>query len=218
MAISYPRDLPLACSIWSATLDLIDNVASSPSGGGKMNLTQVDDPLWRFALRTGTLMPDQAGSWSAWASSLRGGLRTFIASDSRHRAPLAYPSATAPADIAGGWTGTAGVSAVGAGGALTLTGLPVGYMIRAGDRIGVEQGPVLRRGYYKALEDVTSNGGGAATVIVAPFLHTTIFSPGAVARLWRPKAEFVIDWSTWREDEESLPRYASVGFEAWQKL
>ena len=216
MAITYPRELPLPCSIWSATLDLADNVTGSPSGGGKMNLTQVDDPLWRAVIRWGTLGPSGRGICSAWKNSLRGGLRSFIASDTRRRTPLAYPDATVPADISGAWGGTAVVTSLGLSGVLGLSGLPGSYKFSAGDRIGLEQSG--RRGYYEVIEAVTANGSGVASVTVAPFLHTTIFTTAATARVWQPKAEFTIDWSAWREDEADDPRYASVSFEAWQKL
>lgn len=214
MAITYPRDLPSCVRV--AALELVENVSASPSGGGKMNLTQVDDPLWKLRAETWTIRQETRALWSAWKKSLRGGLRSFIAYDTRQKTPLAYPNATAPADIASGWAGTASVGSLGTSGALGLTGLPAGYMARAGDRVGIEQSG--RRGYYEILEDVTASGGGAATVTVAPFLHTAIFTAGATARLWRPKAEFVIDWSNWAEPEGSLPKYATVSFEAWQKL
>lgn len=216
MTVTYPRELHSCVRV--AAIELVDNVVGSPSGGGKINLTQVDDPTWKLRADTWTLLQATRAGWSAWKNSLRGGLRTFVASDSRLPTPLAYPDAEVPADISVGWAGTAAVATLGLGGALSLSGLPAGYHIREGDRLGIEQGSPLRRGYYEALEDVTASGGGAASVTVAPFLHTGIFSPGATARLWRPKAEFIIDWTSWTEDEDNRPKYATVSFEAWQKL
>ncbi len=173
--------------------------------------------MWRFRLSTYTLRPPALAEWISWKNSLRGGLRTFVASDSRRSAPLTYPTATAPGDVSSGWSGTATVTSVGTSGALGLSGLPTAYQFKAGDRIGLEQGSPLRRGYYEVLEDVTASG-GAATVTVAPFLHTGIFTTSATARIWRPTCELVIDWQSWTETEGDIPTFAAISFEAWQKL
>ncbi|ADH87362.1 hypothetical protein Snov_0025 [Ancylobacter novellus DSM 506] len=216
MAITYPRSLP-ACGARRVALELFDPVVSAASKRGLViNRTQVVDPLWR--LRAETHMLRQPAEWIAWGASLGGGLRTFLASDSRYRQPLAYPNAGVPGDVAAGWDGTADVTALGSGGALSLALLPSSYQITAGDRIGLEQGSPLRRGYYMALEDVTASAGGVATVTVTPFLHTAIFTAAATARLWRPSAEFVLDPSTWPENPGALPRWSSFSFEAWQTI
>lgn len=216
MTITYPRSLP-ACGARRVALDLFDPVVSAASGRGLViNRTQVVDPIWR--LRGETYTRRGPGEWAAWGASLGGGLRTFVASDSRYRRPLAYPNAEAPGDISAGWSGLADVTALGAGGALSLALLPAAYQFKAGDRIGLEQGSPLRRGYYTVLEDVTASAGGIATVTVAPFLHTGIFTAAATARLWRPSAEFVLDASTWREEAGARPGWSTFSFEAWQKL
>lgn len=216
MAITYPRSLP-ACGARLIALDLFDPVVAAASKRGLViNRTQVVDPIWR--LRVETYTRRGPGEWAAWGASLGGGLRTFLASDSRYRRPLAYPNAEAPGDISPGWAGTAAITALGAGGALSLVSLPAAYKIKAGDRIGIQQGSPVRYGYYVALEDVTASGGGAATVTVAPFLHTGIFTAPGTARMWRPSAEFVLDASTWREEPGARPGWSTFSFEAWQKL
>lgn len=213
MAISYPRELP-SYRLTDGSIDLVANVSMSPSGKGAfMNLTQVSDPVWRGRFVTIPMPLGQDAAWVSWATSLRGGFRSFIAHDPRHKQPLAYRSAQAPADIAAGWGGTGTVAALGTGGVLSLTGLPTSYQITAGDRIGIEQGG--RRGYYEALESVTATGGEAA-VTVAPFLHTSLFGVGALARLWRPACEFTIDWQSWSQTGEA--NFPGFSFEAWQKL
>lgn len=216
MAITYPRNLP-ACGARRVAFELLDPVVSSPSKRGLViNRTQVVDPIWHLRAETYTLR--QPAEWAAWGASLRGGLRTFLASDSRYRRPLAYPNAEAPGDISPGWAGTAAITALGAGGALSLVNLPAAYKIKAGDRIGIQQGSPVRYGYYQALEDVTATAGGAAAVTVAPFLHTNIFTAPGTARLWRPGVEFVLDASSWREEPGARPGWSTFSFEAWQKL
>lgn len=138
MALTFPRPLP-ECGLRSGTLTLAENVAMSPSGKGAFaNLTQVNDPVWLFAGETYTLRPALRAEWGAWKISLQGGLRSFLAFDTRRRAPLAYAGARSPDDIKAGWAGTANVVTLGAGGVLiraaweavddvTVTGVDVMY-------------------------------------------------------------------------------------------
>lgn len=218
MALVFPRDLP-GCGARTVLLELADNVAMSASAGGRViNRSQVNDPVWRCSVETYTLRAPGRAEWGAWKNSLLGGLRSFLVVDSRRRWPLAYPDARAPAQISAGWAGTASVTALGAGGMLTLAGLPAGYKLTAGDRIGLEQGTPLRRGYYEVMESVTASGAGVVAVPVAPFLHATIFTTAAVARLWQPRCECVIDWQSWRDQTGGVPSMGTMNFEAWQKL
>ena len=219
MALTFPRPLP-ECGARSGVLSLAENVAMSPSAKGAfMNLSQVNDPVWLFACETYTLRAAPRAEWGAWKASLQGGLRSFLAFDSRRRAPLAYAGARSPVDIKAGWDGTAGVVSLGAGGVLTLSGLPAQYRFTPGDRIGIEQGAPLRRGYYEVIEGAGADGAGNAVVTVTPFLHTALFAaPGAVARLWRPACELVIDWTSWRDENGALPRLGFISFNAWQRI
>lgn len=218
MALTFPRPLP-ECGLRSGTLTLAENVAMSPSGKGAFaNLTQVNDPVWLFAGETYTLRPALRAEWGAWKISLQGGLRSFLAFDTRRRAPLAYAGARSPDDIKAGWAGTANVVTLGAGGVLTLSGLPAQYRFTPGDRIGIEQGAPLRRGYYEVIEPAGADGAGSATVTVAPFLHTALFSPGAVARLWRPVCELVLDWPSGGDENGALPSLGTFTFSAWQRI
>lgn len=214
MAITYPREL-FSYSLSEGALELADNVAMSPSGNGTfINLSRVNDPVWLYRLTSGLIYPADVAAWSAWAKSLQGGLKTFLAYDVRRRAPLAYPDAEGPSDIAAGWSGLATATALGLGGALALSGLPAYYTLSAGDRIGLEQGG--RYGYYEIIETVTATSGGVATVTVIPFLHTVYFTTSAVVRVWRPKAKLVLNWSSWREPTTQEPQ--QISFTAFQRI
>lgn len=193
MAITYPRQLINNSRIQECWFDLIDDVAFSPSGrGSKINLTQVNDFIWKGNFKTPPLERSEAPVWQAWHKSLRGGLKTFIAYDIRRANPYAYPAAITPADIGAGWTGTAVVTALGLSGAISLSGLPAAYNFKCGDRLGLEQN--TNYGYYECIEDTTAVA-GVATVTVTPFLHTGFFTTAAVCRVWRPWCQFLIgDW------------------------
>lgn len=215
MAITYPRQLPNNAKMQECWFDLIDNVAASPSGRNQtlINLSQTDDPVWRGQFLSPLLLHTERPVWSSWHKSLRGGLKTFIAYDVRHSRPLAYQSANTPADIQVGWDGTASVSSL-SGATLGLTGLPANYQFKAGDRVGLEQSS--KYGYYEVLEDVTGNAGGVASITVAPFLHTGLFTTSAVCRVWRPWCQFLIDQTSW--NEQGTVEITPVSFNGVQRL
>jgi hypothetical protein len=83
-----------------------------------------------------------------------------------------------------------------------------------GDHLALEENG--KYGFYEILEDKTANGSGVVTLTVAPFIHTTLFSTAATARLWQPKAEFIIDWQSWKEQATLNP--TPISFEAYQVL
>ncbi len=213
MAITFPRELP-NYRMQECWFDIADNIAASISGNGTViNLSQTVDPVWQGTFATGILYPDQQALWSAWRKSLRAGLKTFLAYDIRRAAPLAYPFAKVPGDILSGWNGTATVTALGLSGALSLSGLPAAYQFKAGDRIGLEQAGYY--GYHEIVEDVAAVA-GVAVVTVTPFLFTGLFTTSAVARVWRPKCQFVIDPKSWTESGVVEP--SNVTFKASQRL
>jgi hypothetical protein len=212
--ITFPRELP-SYHVSECWFDIVDNVTSSPSGKGtKINLSQVNDPVWQGTFATGLLYPGDLAIWSAWRKSLRAGLKTFLAYDVRRRTPIAYPTAKTPADIKAGWDGSAVITSLGLSGALGLSGLPANYQFKAGDRIGMTEN--ANYGYHEVVEDILGNGAGIATVTVTPFLFTGIFSTAAVAQLWQPRCQFQIDPTTWVESGTVEP--APVTFKGYQRL
>ncbi|TPK38703.1 hypothetical protein [Mesorhizobium sp. B2-5-3] len=215
MTITYPRDLP-DYQLTECTFDLMDNVSSSASGKGlQINLSQVVDPTWKATIQTRLRKPTEYAStaiWSAWKKSLRG-MKPFVAYDFGRPNPIAYLTAAASTDIAPAWNGTATVTSLGLSGALGLSGLPATYQAKVGDRVGLEEGG--HYGYYEVLEDKTAVA-GVATLTVAPFLHTTVFTTAAVARLWRPKCQFILDWNSW--SAPATRDFGAISFNAYQRL
>ncbi len=212
--ITYPRELP-SYHLSQGWIDMIDNIALSPSGKGTViNLSQVNDPVWKGTFETGLLSVAEQAVWSSWRKSLRGGLKTFLAYDVRRQTPLAYPTAKLPTDISGAWDGNAVVASLGLSGALGLSDLPANYQFKAGDRIGLVEDN--HYGYHEVMEDVVANGAGVAAVTVSPFLFTEVFTTAAVAVIWRPKCQFIIDVKTWAESGTVEP--SAVSFVGAQKL
>lgn len=215
MTITFPRPIVNNSHMSECWIDLIDNVAFSPSNNGNtLNLSQIADPQWSGTFITPILERSERPLWSAWRKSLRGGLKTFTAYDVRNAAPFAYPTAKVATDIAAGWNGQAVVTSLGTSGLLTLGSLPASYKFKIGDRVGLEQAGHF--GYYEVLEDVTASSGGAAMITVAPFLHTTLFTTSAVCRVFRALCQFMIDQSTW--SESGAVENAAISFKGIQRL
>ena len=214
MTLTFPVDLP-AGKLLECSFDLVDPILSVRSGRSqKVNLAQVEDPIWQATIRTSNLERSQRAAWRAWRKSLRGGLNFFYAWDFARRAPLAYWSATNAGDILVNWDGSAAVAALSASGDLQLSGLPAGYEISADDPIGLVEGTV--RGYFSALESVTASGAGTATVQVAPAEHFGAFTTTASAQLWRPVVMFTIDGDSWTLPE--IDGLSAASFTATQRL
>lgn len=194
---------------------LLDNVSGSRSNRGLLsNRSLVDDPLWRLDFRTGLLQLEAQYEWSGFIKSLRGGFEYLTAYDVKRLYLAGYPNAKSPDDVSSGWDGTATVVTVGASGVLTLANLPANYIAKIGDRVGLEQGDY--RGYYEIIENATANGDGDLVLTVTPLLHTRTFDDEAIARLWRPKAKFQIDWQSIRESGTREP--SDISFQAYQVL
>jgi hypothetical protein len=207
-------DLP-ALDLVECTFSLTEGTVSTPLNRGMaFNITEIFDPMWRVTVETPQLAREDRQIWHAWKISLRGGLNRFRAFDMGQLAPLAYEGAQSPSQIGSGWSGSASVVSVGLSGALTLAGVPGGYRASAGDRVELAQGPFTA--LYEILTPSTATGGGTLSLSVAPLLHTDTFNWSATARLWRPRALFIMDHSTWSHQVVGSPTPAT--FEGYQVL
>ena len=193
----------------------VESVGRARIGGGtSLALTETMDTVFRVDVQTIPLSPAVRAAWRAWRAKLRGGLDLFSLYDVTKKAPLAYAGANVSTDINASWNGTATVTALGASGALGLSGLPANYILTEGDYIALEESS--RVDLYQASATVTANGSGAVTVSVRPYLRTGIFSASAVARLVRPKGTFVLEPGSWSESAGVLP--SPISFSGIQRI
>jgi hypothetical protein len=202
-------------SLQQCTFTPVESVGRSRIGGGtSIALTETMETVFRVDVQTIDLTQADRAAWRAWRAKLRGGLDTFSLYDVSKATPLNYLTATASTDISGSWDGTADVTSLGASGALALASLPAAYVVSLGDYIALEEGG--RTDLYQASATVTANGSGVVTVSVRPYLRTGIFTASAVARLWRPKANFVLDPASWSESAGVLP--SPISFSGIQRI
>lgn len=213
--ISIPNTGLLVCKF-----NLLFSVSSTSIGGGvRYNVTETAPPSWVVQISTPPFHKESSeiGIWSSFISSLHGGINRFLVNDNFKMKPLAYWTAEASTDVDASWDGTAGVSALTAAGSLSLTGLPAGYVVSVGDRIGLEQtvSSVDRYGYHEVTSGGTANGSGVVTVTVMPFIKTGIFTTSATARLWKPIAAFIPDPEY---DFDQALKYGSLSFNGVQRV
>lgn len=189
-------------------------VSSGFNRGMTFNISQVSDPVWRVRVETKPLRRTDRQTWHAWKLSLKGGINRFRAFDMGQMAPLAYEGAQSPAQIGAGWSGNATVTSVGLSGALTLAGVPASYQASVGDRVELSQGAFTA--LYEIIAPAVATSGGALALTVAPLLHRSTFTTAAVARLWRPRALFIMDHTSWSHQVVANP--TSATFEGYQVL
>jgi hypothetical protein len=189
MPITYPRAMP-PVTLASAHLRLQRFQTVTTLYGGVTQVQERADPRWFLDMTTIPLTPTQAQRLAAWIDSLRGGLKTFLASHPVLCRPAAYYAGLPATRAAGGaFDGTASVSAL-TDTTISLTGLPASLVLGAGDRIGLTQAG--RYGLFRVLQDVTGSGGGAVTVDVEPRVNASLFTTAAVARLDQPLVEMFL--------------------------
>lgn len=217
MTIAFPRELPDPGGLRGASFDLRYAQARALARGGLPQVIEIGRPLWDARYETYALAETQVAAWEAWTASLRGGRRLFRAWHPLRRYGLAYRSGYDGMTRAGGgaFDGTATLASVGAAlDTMTISGLPAGLVISAGDMLSFAH--VAVQSLHRVVEGATASGGGGATVAVEPEI---IPSPPANAAVSLVKAwcNAVIDPSTmqlrWTSD-----RRAIVTFQAMQAL
>jgi hypothetical protein len=191
MAISYPRSIPEP--IRRVTFNLKHFVKGSGMGGPVVDSR---DPLWVAEYDTPPLTNLQLVEWRAWWVSLRGGIMPIYGYDPKLPYPVRYPGGVSSLTRAGGgaFDGTATITAI-ATRSITLGTLPAGFILTAGDKIGLIHG--TRRSLHMIVESVTANGSGVATVSVEPKIPTTIFSTSSTANLVRPVCRMMVVADSW---------------------
>lgn len=176
MTIAFPRAMPVyGVGIQRFELQRVDFL--SPRTDGRLNGITAGFPLWSATWTLTAMRLDRRQAWRAWVSSLRGPQRPFYGQDLTATLPLAYRES--------------GLSAFGGDAAswsintdrdlLTLTGLPSGFMLSAGDYIGFRWG-TSKRAMVRVLEAVA---GATVSFAIEPAVPSLV--PGnAIAHVKDP--------------------------------
>lgn len=200
MAIIYPRDMP-SCHFSQA--EFVPQYAQSHAlTGGGPNAVDLAPVLWRGAWTIDVITREDAGIWSAWLASLRGGLKTFKGVPPKRRWPLKYPRGFGGLNVAGGggaFSGAGNLSAIGVNrDTITVNQLPAGLILNPGDFVSIVVG--TRQHLHMIVEGGVSSGAGAVTVTVEPTIRPNAVT-GVAALLEAPYCEMGLsgDWQMVRD-------------------
>lgn len=191
MTIIHPR--AMLCGVLTTTFEIRRFMSSNQLYGGTTQVREMAESRWGAEFTYAPMGRAQFQTLQAWLDSQRGGLRTFLAHDPLKPYPVSYTKAAmlALARAGGGaFDGTATLTALSASG-FTLAGLPNGFLLKAGDHVGLIQSG--RYGVFRILEDVTATPGGAAALTVEPRVPTNLFTTAASATLVRPSCSMILD-------------------------
>lgn len=178
MALTFP--LPLATFadtllVQSATCHLPEQMATSRTAGGEQLSYDLGERLWTGRIDLGPMVRTEVGRPEVLIEALRQAGRSFLMFDRRRPNPLT--------DLTGTILGAATVSILALGGdprELSLTGLPVGYTLSAGDYLSFAYTSlaVTRQALHRVVNTtVVANGAGQTALFeVIPALR-----PGAAA-------------------------------------
>ncbi|WP_375458890.1 hypothetical protein [uncultured Enterovirga sp.] len=191
MALAFPR--AMLCGVLSSQFEIRRFMSTNQLAGGTTQVREAAEPRWMAEFTYAPMGRAAFQQLQAWLDTLRGGLRFFLAHDALKPYPVGYGKAALLAlTRAGGgaFDGTATLSSISATG-FTLTSLPGGFALKAGDHIGLVQSG--RFGLFRIVEDATASGGGAVTLTVEPRVPTNLFTTGALAHLVRPSCTMILD-------------------------
>jgi len=154
-------------------------VASSMSGGGRFNHTQIGDPFWTIDFTSVPLKEKELAQLDAWWNSLRDGLRSTLVTQNVTCRPFAHanPANAAPAQD----TGT--LSSVSSGNVLSVSSVSSSLVLQAGELIGLEKDAY--RGLHRVV--AVTGTGTSRSITVEPPPRSYVAVEGAVVRFENPE-------------------------------
>lgn len=166
MAISYPRTLPSHTGIAQIELRAVNAVAYSRSPftfAGQAH--EYAGKMWQADITLPPMKRDDAEQWIAWLMSMKGQVGTFYLGD---------PLAVTPRGSARDADGALVDGAISSGSTINIDGGPLSESnyLKAGDYMQIGTGSA--RQLFKVMQDVDTDGTGAAVVDVWPNVRTSI--------------------------------------------
>jgi hypothetical protein len=159
----------------TASFELSRNVSINRLASGQTQVREVGRPRWTATYTTVPLLAEQAAQWKAFWDSLQGGLNRFTAYDPDQQRPASsLPAGAVPTAATVASKGTNTVS---------LSGLPSGYVLSAGDMFSEVEGS--KRALYRIITPAT---GSSVTVQVEPIPNANqmVNPSGNAVEFFRP--------------------------------
>ena len=149
---------------------------------------------WRLSAGTDLLRSSAADTLDLFLNKASAGGQTFIAFDRYRKRPRAYgalPISLIKA-LGGAFNGDAVISSIASSVSISLSGLPAAFVINAGCLVEIRKS-TLARSLHIVTADVTSSGGGTATIGLIPPLNTTVFTTSSTAHFEKPSCIMKLD-------------------------
>lgn len=165
MAVTYPLSLPTAGGIAAITFTVRDAVAVSRSPFSyAQQVFSHGGQQWEADITVTPMSRVDAAEWVAFLTKLRGQFGTFLLGDPANATAQGSAATTPGIPLVAGGSQT--------GSSLNIDGLPLSATdyLKAGDHI--QLGSTTSSRVYMVLNDVTSDGTGAATVDIWPSITT----------------------------------------------
>lgn len=180
---------------------------------GRRTETLVDGtPYWTLQLTAEKLTTSEAALFDAFEMDVEDGC--LIAAYDPHRPrPIAYGAQPLSGTRAAGgaFVGDGGLQAINDPNTITVSGLPAGFNLSAGDYVEVRKS-AYERSLHRIRAPAVANSGGIVTLSIRFFLDTQVFAVGAAVRFEKPTCLMSIDKGSY-SSPKSWPNY-SVSFSA----
>lgn len=180
------EDLLAGAKIVDQRFQLVSRQEFSRTASGVTIGRDMGPALWQASFTTNPMYHRDAMVIEARLNSLNGITRGFYMGDVRGKMPREYPT--------GNFTDSGTITTVNANGRmLTISGLPAGFKISAGDYMEYNYGAGnTLRAFLQVVNSVTASGGGVATdVEFRPFIPTGTLT-GTAVKFKNPKALFTL--------------------------
>ncbi|PWE29962.1 hypothetical protein DDZ14_16095 [Maritimibacter sp. 55A14] len=184
-ALAYPLSLAEFMDrllISSAPFDLPEQVEIAGTAGGEILKSEIAARLWTGSVRLGRMTAEEARPIRARINLLRSAGASFLAYDPKRAFPAGDPGGT----ILGAATPV--IDTLDADARLiALGGLPVGYVLAAGDMLSFQYGTnPVRYALHEVVEDsATADGTGVTPLFeVRPAIRPGAVTGTAVALTW----------------------------------
>jgi hypothetical protein len=179
-------------------------IAMTRARGNLISEVRSADPMWIGSLTTTALSARQLAQWEAYISRVSDELILTDFVHPLYRCPSAYTVSSFSALSWPGATGIAEINSFTDLRTLVLSNVPMGMVLRYGDRCAVTEGGNVS--YRMIAEDVTV-AGATVTVKLTPRLPLGLFSTAAQVKFLNPPIRCRVMKNSW-----SAPLVAGEGY------
>lgn len=209
VAVTFPLNLIDTKVFWTRSFRLRVRQEFSRIAGGGAIRKELGSPVWWAQYVSRTLKPSEIDIYRSRLDLLEGGMQKFYGLNPSRCRPILYPSSN---NVFPDFSGTGSLLSIAANNKeIAINGLPVGYMISAGDMLQIGDTDL----YTVGRGAVAETGGIAYDVEVRPHLWTTS-TVGLPVKLYRPTCLMAIDPAEVSIDVSPDTGKGTISFAAWE--